>query len=140
MRTLSAILLACCLSSFAHPAQSTRSAGIGVIPTFELYSWQNPQGTWNFFLIHTTNRQKTVEEVFNDKTALRGVEQLKQKMSKLPRGARIVWFDRLTLREVKVKGSEGLEYPPKEVVDEVKSYADTHAIRLFGPKGEQLTK
>jgi hypothetical protein len=140
MRTLPLVLLACFLSGFAQSTHSTTSANTGLIPTFELYSWRNPQGTWDFCLLHTTNHRKTVEEVFNEKCAEHGIERLKQRMSKLPRPSRIVWFDRLTFRGVKLKGSEGLEYPPKEVVDQVKIYCDTHSITLFGPKGERLTK
>jgi hypothetical protein len=40
-------------------------AGGGVVPTYELYSWQDPNGAWNFSLLYTTSRQKTVQEVFS---------------------------------------------------------------------------
>lgn len=104
-----------------------------VVPTYELYSWEPSKGAWSFCLLYTTDRQKTSEEVFNDKTALRGVEQLKTDLSKLPPSARVVWFDRLTLNGVKIKGTEQLKYPPKKIVDEVKRFADTHNIKVSLP-------
>jgi hypothetical protein len=103
-------------------------------PTYELYSWQGPNGAWNFSLFDTTDRQKTVKEVFNKKTALHGLEELKRKVSELPRGSTIVWFDRLTLSGAKVKGSEGLKYPGKEIIEELQRYADSRDIEIVGPE------
>lgn len=104
-----------------------------VAPAYELYSWENPSGAWNFSLLYMTDRQKTPEEVLNKKTALHGIEQLKKAMSKLPRQSILEWFDRLTLKGVKLKGSEQLKYPPKEMISEVKRYAQAHAIKISGP-------
>ena len=33
----------------------------------------------------------------------------------------------------RIRGSEQLKYPPKEMIDEVKRYADAHAIKVSGP-------
>lgn len=104
-----------------------------VVPTYELYSWEHSKGGWRFCLLYTTDRQKTPEEVFSDKTTLHGIEQLKNEMSKLPPSSRVVWFDRLTLNGVKIKGSEQLKYPPKKIIDEVKRYGDAHEIKVSGP-------
>lgn len=104
-----------------------------VVPTYELYSWEHSTGSWSFCLLYTTDRQKTPEEVFSDKTALHGIEQLKRELSKLSPSSRVVWFDRLTLNGVKIKGSEQLKYPPKKLIDEVKRYADAHGITVSGP-------
>jgi hypothetical protein len=103
-----------------------------VVPTYELYSWQQPQGAWDFCLLYTTDRQKEPEEVFSEKTVIRGVAQLKREISKLPHSSRIVWFDRLTLNGVKIKGSEPLEYPTKEMIDDVKRYANSRGIKISG--------
>lgn len=134
MRVSPMISLIFCLVTFAFATESLGKSAGGVIPTYELYSWQDSNGAWNFSLLYTTNRQKTVEEVFNEKTALHGVDKLKRRISKLPKSSRVVWFDRLTLGGVRVEGSESLKYPPKEIVDELKRYSDAHAIKLFGPR------
>lgn len=132
MRALS-IQVAWCLAIVAAVGEFKKCAWAQVVPTYELYSWETSKGSWNFYLTDTTNRQKTPEEVFSEKTALHGMEQLKRKMAKLPRGSRIVWFDRLTLKGVSVRGSEPLKYPPKETVDEVRRFAHTHRIELAHP-------
>lgn len=113
-----------------------RAAGSGVPLTYELYSWQGPKNDWNFCLLHTTNRQKTVQEVFNNRSVLHGIEELRHKMAELPPGTSIVWFDRLTLSGVRLKGSEGLKYPPKETIEEISRYADVHGIQISGPERE----
>jgi hypothetical protein len=105
----------------------------GVAPTYELYSWPDSNGGWNFCMLYTTNRQKTAEEVFNAKTAMHGLNEIKRKMSELPKGSRIVWFDRLTLAGAKVKETETLQYPPNEIVEELKRWAAKREIKLFGP-------
>ena len=132
MKILLIIALACCFEILAH-ADPPKKPERKVVPTYELYNWQGAHGPWNFCLLHTTDRQKTPAEVLNDETALRGPKQLKRKMSKLPRSSTIVWFDRLTLGGVKLKGSESLKYPPDEIVGEIRRYADMWAIKLFGP-------
>lgn len=102
--------------------------------TYELYSWQDSSGRWYFQLLPPTNRQKTVAEVFRKKSALGGLDQLKKKIGDLPVSSSIVWFDRLTLGGVRVKGSERLAYPPKEVIDEVSRCAATRKITISGPE------
>lgn len=124
MKIILMISLMCCLAACASEGRQRGSSNdLSVTPTYELYSWKISNGNWSFCLLYTTNRQKTVEEVFNEKTALHELEQLKKKISKLEKGARIVWFDRLTIGGVRVKGSESLAYPPKDIIEEVKQYA-----------------
>jgi hypothetical protein len=102
---------------------------------YELYSWQVPGSSeWSFSLLYNTNRNKTMKEVFNKKTALRGLNQLKVKVSDIPKGSHIVWLDELTFNGVKVKGSEGLKYPPEAVINEVRHYAQAREIEVVGPQ------
>jgi len=131
MKTL-LVQMVFCVAILACKASLPRAIA-QVVPTFELYSWEQAKGGWSFCLLYTTDRQKTPEEVFSDKTALQGIQQLENEMSKLPRSSRVVWFDRLALRGVKTKGSERLRYPPKKIIDEVKRYADTREIKVSGP-------
>jgi hypothetical protein len=111
-----------------HMNQPKRATPLG----YELYSWQDdPKGTrWNFSLLYTTNRGKTVKEVFDRKIILRGVEQFKHRVSELPKGSMIVWTDRLMLNGQRLKGSERLGYPPPDVREEVRNYIEGRQIEL----------
>src|SRR5262245_31505797 len=102
------------------------------LPTYELYSWKEGD-TWNFNVLPDTNRQKTVEEVFDPKKVLRGFDQLKKKLSEMPTGTRIGWFDRLTIGGARLVGSERLGYPPEKLVDEVMQFARSRKIEILGP-------
>jgi hypothetical protein len=116
-------------------ASSQHIGGVAESPmTYELYSWQDAHGDgWKYRLLYNTSRQKTVEEVFDDRAVLRGIDQLKKKLSVLPMGSTIVWFDRLTLNTIRLKGSEGLKYPPQEIVDDLTHYAEKRGIKISGP-------
>jgi hypothetical protein len=122
-----------CLASLLCATEPARAGG-AVVPTYELYSWQGPKGGWNFRLLYTTNRQKTVQEVFSKKNTIHGVQQLKTRLSRLPLHSSIVWFDRLTLSGKRVKGSESLKYPPDDVIEELKEYAAKRKIEISGPE------
>jgi hypothetical protein len=101
---------------------------------YELYSWrQGKAGAWNFSVFYNTDRQKSVGEIFDNKTVLKGLDRLKLKISEMPRGSRIIWFDELTLAGVRVEGSEKLKSPPDKVVREIKRYAQEHGIEVVGP-------
>jgi hypothetical protein len=102
--------------------------------TYELYSWQDANGAWTYRILYTTNRQKTIKEVFDYRQALRGTDRLKRKLSELPAGSTVVWFDRLTLSGARLRGSEGLRYPPQEIVEEVRHTAEKYGIRVTGPE------
>jgi len=100
---------------------------------YELYSWQDSSGGWSFCVLYNTSSEKTVKEVFNKKTELRGVDELKHRISELPAGASISWVNRLpTGTKPKAKGSEGLKYPPAEIMDDVKRFAEAHGVTIFG--------
>ncbi len=115
-------------------AKTSQNPSVQVVPTYELYSWELPKETgWNFRLLYTTDRQKTREEVFNDQKVLHGIEQLKRELAKLPPSSRVIWYDRLTLKGAKIKGTEQLKYPPKKIIDEVKHYTDALQISISGP-------
>jgi hypothetical protein len=101
---------------------------------YELYSWQDSSGGWSFCVLYNTSSEKTVREVFNKKTELRGVDQLKHRISQLPTGASISWVNRLptAASKPKAKGSEGLKYPPTEIMEDVKRFAEAHGVTIFG--------
>jgi len=98
-------------------------------PVYNLYSWENPKGVWNFYLLNGfISRILTPEEVRNEKTALHGLDQLKQAISKLEKSSSIIWFDQGYFQGQ--KGSEVFQYPPKEFVDKVRTYAGTRGIKI----------
>ncbi len=134
MKHLFVILVICGSVVSVSAKQRPNTAVGGVVAVYELYSWQDAQGAWNFSVLFNTNRQKMPEEVLNAKAALHGVNQLCRAIARRPRSSRIEWFDELTLKGVKLKGSEGLAYPPKDIVDEVRSCADARAIEILGPE------
>lgn len=99
---------------------------------YELYSWQEPTGSWNFCLLPSPSGVYIqAEEVFNKKFLLRGVKGLNREISKLPVGATIYWLDRI-LPETgpKPKTNESLRYPPANIIKQVKQYAETRHIEI----------
>ena len=120
----------CCIGSVV--AQQAGPQTEKTMAWYELYSWKTEE-KWNFSVLSITDRQKSVQEVLDPKKALRGIEVLKQRISEMPVSSRIVWFDRLTLGGVKVKGSESLGYPPEETVSEIRQYAQLRDIEILGP-------
>lgn len=101
---------------------------------YELYSWQNSADGWSFCLLYNTSSEKTVKQVFSKRTELRGVDQLKNRILKLPAGASITWVDRLpTGTGPKAKGSEGLKYPPADIMDDVRRLAKSHNVEIYPP-------
>jgi hypothetical protein len=98
---------------------------------YELYSWQNSDNEWNFSVLPNTSSQKTVAQVFSKKARLRGINPLKQKISRLPEGTEIFWLDKLPAAPgPKAKGSESLRYPPDRIADDIKHYAEAHKITI----------
>jgi hypothetical protein len=124
------IQLTSCLAVVVLAAQESRVAGASPA-TYELYSWQRRDADWNFCFLGTTDRQKTVKEVLNKKTALRGLEELKRKISDIPKRSTIVWFDRLMLDGAKTKGSESLGYPPPNIRQEIRDYVEDRQMELI---------
>jgi hypothetical protein len=98
---------------------------------YELYSWPGTSGGWNFCVRPNTNSEATVEQVFNKKTVLRSVDQLERRISELPVGAKVYWVDRIPSGEgPRAKGSESLAYPPAEIREKIRGYAEKHHVKV----------
>jgi hypothetical protein len=83
-------------------------------------------------LRYNTSGEKTVQQVFSEKTRLRGVDQLKHRLSELPAGANVYWVDRLPSGTgPRAKGSESLRYPPAEIMADVKRFAEAHKVKFY---------
>jgi hypothetical protein len=81
--------------------------------------------------LFNTNSEKTSKEVFNKKTALRGVENLKRRIGELPDRSTIFWLDRVPLgTKPKAKGSDKLRYPSEDVIEQVKREASGQHIEV----------
>jgi len=78
---------------------------------------------------------KTPEEIFDEKETLHGVPRLKQRMSHLLRPSRIVWVGNIFDKGgAPIKGTERLALPPKEIVEDVKRYAEARHIEMIVTK------
>ena len=98
--------------------------------SYELYSWHAPDGSWNFCLLHSpSGRYIQGEEVFTKRLLLGGVSELNRKISKLPVGATIYWLDRiLPVTDRKAKESQSLSYPPENVIEQIRRYAEARHV------------
>ncbi len=102
------------------------------IHTYELYSWQDDRGVWNFGLFPAiSNSGLAPKLITNKKTALAGLDNLKTKIATLPGNSEILWLDRTVGVYAKAKGSEIFKYPPAEMVADLKSYCESKGIKLL---------
>jgi hypothetical protein len=98
---------------------------------YELYSWPNGKGGFTFCILPNTSSEKSAEQVFNEKTLLRGTTQLKRKIAELPSGARLYWNNRIPWgKGTKAQGSESLGYPPADVREQIRRYAEKHHVEV----------
>jgi len=98
---------------------------------YELYSWPGANGDWNFCIRPNTNNEATVAEVFNKRTAIRGVDHLERRISELQADAKVFWVDRIPSgKGPRAKGSESLTYPPAEIREKVRVYAAKHHVEV----------
>jgi hypothetical protein len=98
---------------------------------YELYSWQESNGKWSFCLLASPSGPNiSAEQVFNKKFLLSGVKELNRKISGLPVGATIFWLDRIMGTSQEAKESERLSYPPANMIDQVRQYAEKYHIEV----------
>jgi hypothetical protein len=95
----------------------------------ELYSWQ-VGGQWRFSLFSITNYQlseyiRTKDFIMTDFRALKGFEELKQKIRQIEPGTRIVWFNG------GCRDCSGFSYPPNKAIEDLKDYCETLGIELI---------
>jgi hypothetical protein len=101
------------------------------LKAFELYSWQDAKEVWNFSRLPNTSSEKSVEEVFDKRFLLVGINNLKNRLSTLPGKSKIFWLDRVPSGSgPKAKGSEELKYPPVMVREEIRQYGALHNVEI----------
>lgn len=130
---LSLLLAVTCVAMVLHAASQSSSDTGRVSPmSYELYSWQESNGSWSFcVLVSPSGVNISAEQVFNKESLLSGVKALKQKISELPAGATVFWPDRiLSSLGQKAKTSEKLNYPRSETIRDIRRYAEAHKIKV----------
>ncbi len=134
MRTILTVLI-CLVVAIVHPSQQANPGSTtSHYDIYELYSWPSSVGEWNFSVLYNTSRQKAASEIFDNATSLKGLNQLKQRISQMAPGSKITWFGELTGADGrKQKGTGKLAYPPDSVVQEVKKFAAARNIEIAGP-------
>ena len=86
---------------------------------YELYSWEK-DGTWYFSLLVGTNRLKTVEEIQDPATALKGFDDLKPVLESLASGQYISW-----------SAADPLTFPSEEMIQQVSQICQEQGLELF---------
>ncbi len=99
---------------------------------YELYSWQESNGAWDFCVLPSPSGVNvSAEQVFSKKCQLRSVKELKGKISVLSVGAEIYWMDRLSAGNGQAaKGSKRLRFPPSDTMQDIEHYAEAHKIKI----------
>ena len=99
---------------------------------YELYSWQQTSGNWNFRLLPSPSGVNTpAEAVFNKKFRLIGLDALRRKISELPAGAKILWTNRIVSgASPQPADSKNLAFPPENIIEQVKRYARANGVEV----------
>ena len=102
------------------------------IEVYALYSWRDEKSqNWEFSILEGfSNHAKTSAEVFNEKTTLHGLDQLKQAVAKLPI-ASALWVDPNVFGNVTKEVKKQLKYPPADVIQEVKNIASARQVKVM---------
>jgi hypothetical protein len=139
MNQITLILVACVAIAPYAASQSKNDSTQVASMNYELYSWQGSNGSWNFrVMVSPSGVNVSAEGVFDKKFVVKGVSQLKQKISGLPEGATIFWPDRISLSTgEKARESAKLSYPPAEIIKDIRRYAEAHKIKVEVPSGQQ---
>lgn len=105
---------------------------------YELLSWRH-EGDWVFTLMTGTNREKTFEEILSAenqyssdeliKITVRGLEDLKVVLGRLPRGEQINWGGMNLEGEVPAN-TLYFTFPPDEIVEEIVKFCHDSGITL----------
>lgn len=124
--TLAYMAIAVCAAQ--EPAGSLQKPPMG----YELYSWQEPNGRWDFSLLASPSGVNIkAAQVFDKQFLLHGIEQLTRRISRLPSGATIYWLDGISGETGgRAKGSRGLAYPSENVMEQVRQYAETTHVKV----------
>ena len=141
MRQMTMIAITCMGMALFASGQRPSNARQITPMAYELYSWQETNGRWSFCVLASPSGPNiSAEQVFNKKFLLRGVKDLKRKISGLPEGATIFWLNRILGASEEAKKTPKVSFPPSEVVQDVQHYAEDRTIKLELLSGQQDKK
>src|SRR5919106_5471102 len=100
-----AILVGSLLSGCGTASEPTVTPFPESMKGYELYSWRDGN-QWNFSLLVGTNREKTLDEIKDAKTVLRGVDVLTSALEQIPAGQYITWSSK-----------KKLSFPPADIIE-----------------------
>ncbi len=115
------ILVGTLLSGCGAASQLTVTPFPESMKGYELYSWQDGN-QWNFSLLVGTNREKTLGEIKDTKTVLRGVNALTTALEQMPAGQYITWSSR-----------ETLSFPPDDIIKQIEQVCTDRGLILNRP-------
>ena len=121
MRTVTLALLIWVASGPLHgqegpPAARTAFKGV------ELYSWKECSSCeWQFALLPGTNRLKTLAEIKEPRRTILGLAQLRQHLSRLPRGEKVFWDGR---------PFPGMSLPEPDAIADLVGFSGQHGVTL----------
>jgi hypothetical protein len=102
--------------------------------SYELYSWPQSNGIWNFCLLPSPSGVNIrTEYIFNKKVHLIGVAKLEHGISELPNGTRIIWMNGITSGESPTPETKRLALPPTQTLEQGKRYAGAHGVQMDIP-------
>jgi hypothetical protein len=113
-----AILVGSLLSGCGAASEPTVTPFPESMKGYELYSWRDGN-QWNFSLLVGTNREKTLDEIKDTKTMLRGVDALTSALEQMPAGQYITWSSR-----------ETLSFPPADIIEPIEQVCRDQGLIL----------
>jgi len=91
----------------------------------ELYSWKDNDGNWRYSLLPGTNRKKNRNEIISDRTMIKSVALLKERIAMLAVGEQVFWYN---------SDASGFSFPDSMVVADIVAYAKTAKVSLHMPE------
>lgn len=70
------------------------------------------------------------KQLFDKRSLLRGVDEFNGRVSKLPVGATIYWFDHLTGSGPQPEEAGSLRYPPSNIIERVRRFAEMRNVAV----------
>jgi hypothetical protein len=113
-----AILVGSLLSGCGAASEPTITPFPESMKGYELYSWRDGN-QWNFSLLVGTNREKTLDEIKDTQTILRGVDALTSALEEMPAGQYITWSSR-----------ETLSFPPADIIEQIEQVCKAQGLIL----------
>ena len=112
LRLVLLLLLLAVSHSWAQESWPTQPAD------FQLISWRDPvNGGWNFSILPGSSESQ--------RRVLKGMGELKRRISELPSGGVIYWVD-----STPGSGSKAGTYPPAKIIQQVRDFAKTRHIKV----------